>query len=142
MSVYFSALDRRVLRRTPFGDRPTRLDLGERLEFVGFASVPGRAILDLLGLANDELLGEATLPEFRRGLILARATFSRRAKAFVQPSRVEYGRPVDRDGVVELRPVRVVYGGVDLEGLERRIALLEEFVAAAIAAGATDVAWG
>ena len=142
MSVYFSALNSRVLRRTPFGDRPTRLDLGERLEFVGFASVPGRAILELLGLANDELLGEASLPEFRRALIRARAIFDRRAPEFVEETRTEYGRPIERDGVVEMRPVRAIYGGVDLEGLERRLALLEDFTAVAVAAGATDINWG
>jgi len=142
MSVSFRAVDRNRPRSTPFGEFPGDVDLGERFEFLSFSFAPGRAILELLGLANDELLGEATLPEFRRALIRARATFERRAPAYVEPTRVETGRPVERDGVVEMRPVRVVWGGIDLEGLERRLALLEDFTAAAIAAGATDINWG
>jgi hypothetical protein len=141
MSVSFRAVDRNHPRLTPFGEFPGDVDLGERFEILSFASVPGRAILDLLGLANDELLGEATLPEFRRALIRARSTFDRRAVAFVEPTRVETGRPAERDGVVELRPVRVVWGGIDIEGLDRRLALLEEFAVAAVSAGATEIVW-
>lgn len=142
MSVTFRATDRNDLRSTPFGAFPRTVELGAEFEFVSFASVPGRAVLDLLGLASDDLAGDADLPIFRRALVRARSTFSRRAPDFVEPGRVERGRPVERGGVTVLRPVRVVYGAIDLEGLERRVALLERFAAAAAAAGATDVAWG
>jgi hypothetical protein len=141
MSVNFRGVDRNRPRSTPFGEFPGDVDLGERFEFLSFASVFGRAILDLLGLASDDLTGSATLPEFRRALIRARSTFDRRAVDFVEPTRVESGRPVDRGGIVELRPVRVVWGGIDIEGLDRRLALLEEFAVAAVSAGVTDIAW-
>jgi len=144
VSVSFSATDSTRPRETPFGPRPARVEV-PGWEFGGpnWNAGNGRAVLGLLGLANDELAGEATLPEIRRAILAARARFDRRAPDFVREEVVEYGAPrEDEDGVVEMRPLRFFAGGLDLVGIRRRLEELAAFVEAAAELGADAISWG
>lgn len=144
MSVSFSALDSTRPRETPFGTFPSRVKVpGWTFGGPNWNVGNARALLGLLGLDSEDLCGEATLPELRRALLGARARFDRRAPAFVREERVEYGAPrEDEDGVVEMRPLRLFEGGLDLAGIRRRLEELAEFVEAAAALGADLIAWG
>jgi hypothetical protein len=75
------------------------------------------ALLGLLGL-GDELHGEVSLPEARRAVIRARATFDRRAGEFKR-------EPADM-----MRPgqARVIVAGIDDNYLRRRLADFERFL--------------
>jgi hypothetical protein len=143
MSVTFTATDSTRPRTTPFGTFSARVEVPD-WPFGGphWNAGNARALLGLLGLANEELCGEATLPELRRALLAARARFDRRAPEFVREERVEYGAPREVDGVVELRPLRLLEGGLDLAGIRTRLEELAEFVEAAAALGADAVSWG
>jgi hypothetical protein len=143
MGVSFSAVDATRPRETPFGTFPGRVDLGERFEFFSWANENARVMFDLLGIdAGEELVGEATIAELRRAVMRARATVDRRAPELSRPGSVEYGAPVERDGVVEMRPVRIVRGPILEERIRERLEDLAAFVEAAARAGATGVTWG
>lgn len=72
----------------------------------------------------------------------ARARLPRMAGQLCRPVSVEYGAPRDRgDGVVDLRPVRWVGGGLDEAGLAARVERLAVLVDALCELGATEIAW-
>jgi hypothetical protein len=88
----------------------------------------------------NELLGSCTLPEARRALLRARNTD---LSALERPGELVYGAPRQaEDGSIELRPLRCVSGGLDLEGLRRRLDDFERLVARAAALGAPGISWG
>jgi hypothetical protein len=143
VSVSFAALDSRRPRATPLGSFPSAVDVpGWPFGGPNWNVGNARALLGLLGLDSEDLVGEAGLPELRRALLAARARFDRRAPAFVRPERVEFGAPRDLDGVVELRPLRLLEGGLDLDGIRRRLRELADFVEAAADLGADAISWG
>lgn len=144
MGIQFTAVDAGNPRETPFGTFPGRVELGERFEFFGWAYGNARPMFALLGLAVDpgDLAGEATIPELRRAVIWARATLETRAPTLARPRETRFGAPVERDGVVEMRPVRMVAMELDVDGIRRRLEDFAAFVEAAAAAGATGVTWG
>jgi hypothetical protein len=99
---------------------------------LNLASVNARAFLSFLGLEpGAEPSGEATLPEARRAIIRARATFARKVGGFT------------REGSDTKRPgqCRVIMGGIDEGYLARRIDDFERFLNAAAVKGATTVWW-
>jgi hypothetical protein len=156
MSITFSGIDRTRTRTVDFGDGkpfevPESVNLCEDQEeefdhplFLNLCSANGRAFLELLGFEpNDELYGEASVADVRRALMVARATFDRKAEAFTREDEATYGGPrTNSDGTVELRPLRS-YGlglGTDqLAGYIDRLAALTEALAAK---GATHITWG
>src|SRR5579863_7869326 len=87
------------------------------------------ALLGLLGLDPGEnyLHGEVPMPEARRGVIRARATFERKAGNFT------------REGSDTKRPgkVRVIQGSLDEDGLARRLDAFERFLNVVADMGAT-----
>ena len=91
------------------------------------------ALLGLLGLdpGPGHLNGEATLPDCRRAVIRARATFERRA-----PQHTREGSDTKRPG-----RVRVIEGDLDVEGLERRLNNFEKFLNVVAEKGATSIYW-
>ena len=87
--------------------------------------------------------GEVSIPDVRRALMRARATFERQAPKLVRAAEIEFGAPsVQDDGTVELRPLRAIWFGLDEDGLAARLDRLERFVEAVAERGATHVAWG
>ena len=147
MSVTFAATDATRTETVTLDDGrvlafPARVHPQEREE-PNFSNANARALLALLGLAGEDLLGEATIPEIRRAILAARARFATRAPQLTRTTTVEYGAPrTNADGTVQLHPVRAVWGGLDEAGLAQRLAFLASFVELAAVAGATHITWG
>lgn len=111
---------------------PIMLDLEDPAHLnVNFGNA--YALLGLLGLdpGQDYLHGEATMPEARRGVMLARATFERRA-----PQHTRQASDTKRPG-----KVRVVQGGADEDYLARRLDDFERFLNVVAEKGATSIYW-
>ncbi len=152
VSVSFFGLDHTRQEVTPYGHcYPARIYLSDDSEgdlndprSMNLANDNARAFLGLLGLGTDcDLYGEVPLPEARRAIIRARATFHCRVGAFLREEAVVFGRPrVHDDGTVELRPVRVWIGGVDEDYLARQLDRLAVLVEALAERGATHLGWG
>ncbi len=116
-----------------------RRDLGELNVVNGNAAV----LLALLGFPAEDLFGEATLPEMRRALMLARARLDRDPTAYTRPAATVVGPPrSNADGTLTARPIRAYVGGLDAGRLTFYLDTLQELVLAAAAAGATHIAWG
>ncbi len=99
---------------------------------LNMASANARVVLGLLGLeAGDEPSGAASMPEARRAVMLARATFERHADEFTRT-----GSDTKRPG-----RVRVVECGVDREYLARRIDDFERFLNVVVDKGAVSIYW-
>lgn len=97
---------------------------------VNVANGNAIALLGLLGL-GDELQGDVSLPEARRAVIRARATFDRRAGGFTR-------EPAD---VKRPGHARVIVAGIDVGYLDRRLADFERFVLFVAERGAVAVYW-
>jgi hypothetical protein len=150
MSVTISGLNHN--RRNPrFPEFPESVDLEvDDPRFVNWANGNAAALFALLGLgagsktewSEGYVQGEAPLPDVRRAIIRARATFERRAPELARPESVEHGAPrALPDGSVELRPVRRYEMGLDAEGIGRRLDAFERAVDALADLGATHIAW-
>jgi hypothetical protein len=101
--------------------------------WVNMASANARAFLALLGLdPGSGPEGEATLPQVRRAVIRARATFERRAPRFTRA-------PTE---TTPLGTCRVFVGGIDESYFERKLDDFEKFVDAVVEMGATSISWG
>lgn len=97
---------------------------------VNVANGNAVALLGLLGL-GAELQGEVSLPEARRAVIRARATFERRAGGFT------------RDPADVKRPghARVIVAGIDDNYLQRRLDDFDRLVMFVAEDGAVSVYW-
>lgn len=151
MSVSFFGLDLQRIATTPHGCIPRRIHLRDDPQDdltdprnVNLANTNARAFLAFLDLQDqrEDLYGEAPIPEVRRAIMRARATFHQRAY-FVRSPQIINGSPrVNDDGSVELRPVRVWIGGIDEEYLMRQLDKLEVLVEELAERGATHLGWG
>jgi hypothetical protein len=152
MSVSFFGLDFKQIRHTPHGSFPRRIHLHDDPQediddprSVNLANLNARAFLVFLGVqdAGADLYGSVPIPEVRRAIMRARATFHQRARSFVRGSEIVHGKPrVNEDGTVTLRPVRVWIGGLDEDYLMRQLDKLEVLVGALAERGATHLGWG
>jgi hypothetical protein len=116
--------------KTPGGE-PIMLDLEDPAS-LNMASANARVVLGLLGLEpGEEPSGEVSMPEARRAVMRARATFERRVESFTR-SDSDTKRP---------GRVRVVECGVDHEYLARRIDDFERFLNVVVDKGATSIYW-
>lgn len=107
------------------------LDLEHRA-YLNMASGNARAFLHFLGLEpGDEPSGEATMPEARRAVMRARATFDRHVGEFTR----------DRSDTKRPGGCRVIEGGIDEGYFARRIDDFERFGNAVAARGATTIWW-
>jgi len=152
MSVSFYGLDHHRSETAPNGHTyPVRVHLSDDPEadlndprWMNLTNDNTRAFLAFVDIEGaSDLYGEAPLPEVRRAIMRARATFQRRVGAFLRREAVVYGKPrVGDDGTVELRPVRVWVGGIDEAYLQRKLDRLEVLVEALARRGATHLGWG
>jgi hypothetical protein len=98
-----------------------------------FSCANARAFLEFLrldpGYGPD---GEATLPEVRRAVMRARATFERQARRFTRASTE----------TTRLGKCRVIVGGIDEAYLARRLDDFERFMNAVVERGAVAIYWG
>ena len=108
---------------------------------VNWSNANASILFALLGV-GESLIGEAPLPDVRRGIIRARATFDTRAPKLARPDAVAYGAPrTCDDGTVELRPIRMLSFGLDEEGMRTRLVAFERAVEALADLEATHIAW-
>ena len=113
------------------GGEPIMLDLEDPAS-LNMASANARVVLGLLGWEpGDEPSGEVSMPEARRAVMRARATFERRAEGFTRT-----GSDTKRPG-----RVRVVECGVDREYLSRRVDDFERFLNVVVDKGAASIYW-
>lgn len=92
----------------------------------------------LMGLDPQD--GRISIPEARRALMRARA---RDPQPHTSPARRLYGAPrTHEDGVVELRPVRLVDQGIDTDGLTSRLDRIAQLVETAAQLGCPGIEWG
>lgn len=153
MSVTFQALDatRPQLFTSPTTREtwahPSRVELpdwewgGPNFHNAGAAAIV-RILAEATGTDLDPTEGCISIHEARRAIWAAKARFERLAPQHAFETEVIHGEPrVDEDGVIELRPVRAIIGGLDLAGIERRFGELCQFIDDATAAGATDISW-
>ncbi len=147
MGIAFFGTDHdRPHPRFPEYPAPVYLDEDDPRSFhlnVGNAA----ALWPLLGLPLEDGHvppgGEVSIPEARRALMRARASFRRVAPTLVRTTEIEYGAPrAQEDGTVELRPLCGVSFGLDEDGIAARLDRLAQFVEAVAERGATHVAWG
>lgn len=96
--------------------------------YFNLANVNARAFLGFLGIEQgQELYGNLPIPEMRRAIIYAKATFDRRV--------AEYTRPTEEGD-------RWHCQGIGDEYFERRLTAFSEHVEALAEAGATEITWG
>ena len=101
--------------------------------FLNMSCANARAFLSFLGMVPGEGPdGEATVPEARRAIMKARATFDRHVGDFTRKSS-----DTKRPGMC-----RVFEIGIDEDYLARRLDSFEGFLNAVIAQGATTIYWG
>ena len=119
--------------------------------FVNWCNGNAGILFDLLGLGRGssspafegDLHGEAPLADVRRAIVRARATLDRRGPALARPEVTLYGAPrVLPDRTVELRPLRLLSMGLDVEGMRTRLDAFERCVNALTERGATHITWG
>jgi hypothetical protein len=152
MSVTFQALDATRPQSFTCSDgevltHPSRVELPD-WEWGGpnFHNAGGAAIVRILaeatGTVLDTVQDSISIHEARRALWAAQARFEQLALKHTFEGEIVHGEPrTDEDGVVELRPVRVINCGLDMAGIERRFGELCRFIDDAVSAGATDISW-
>jgi hypothetical protein len=99
---------------------------------INMNSANGRAFLEFLGIEpGPEPAGEVTMPEARRAVMRARATFERRVGNHT------------REGSDTKRPgrVRVIEGAIGPDYFERRLNDFEQFLNVVAERGATSIYW-
>jgi hypothetical protein len=97
---------------------------------VNMANGNARAFLSFLGLDPGEHLdGRVSMPEARRAVMRARATFGRDVGDFT------------REGSDRKQPgrCRVIEGGIDADYFSERLAMFERFLNAVAERGATSI---
>jgi hypothetical protein len=105
---------------------------GEDAAHLNMSSANARAFLLFLGLdPGTGPDGEVAIPEGRRAIMRARATFERRVRGY------------PREATDTRRPgcVRVIEGGLDVEYFERRLDDFQRFVDAVVERGAASICW-
>jgi hypothetical protein len=158
MSITFSGLNHNEIHTTTFSDGktvsyPATVHLCDDPEaefdhplWLNLANDNARAFLGLLGVTvsdESDLFGEMSLAEVRRAVMVARATFNRKAAGFTREEASIYGKPRDNgDGTVEMRPLRVHTAGLSMDRLARYIDRLADLTEALAEKGATHISWG
>lgn len=104
----------------------------EHPAYLNMNSANARTFLLFLGLEpGDEPYGECSMPEARRAVIRARATFERKAGGFTRK-----GSDTKRPG----QP-RVITGGVDEDYLALRLDSFEKFLNVIASKSAVSIYW-
>lgn len=141
MGVQFSGYD----ARTPHPRHPEAFAEVDVPEEFGLANDNARLVGELLGLRLEGphgLIGAVSLPEARRAVIRARATFATRSGPLARPDRVAYGPPrLESDGTVNLKPLRLFARGASVDYLAHQVDVFARLVHALEAAGATHLCW-
>lgn len=134
-------------------DHPLFLDLSNvnaraLLALLGFAPAPAqgpilnRPIFDSESESTpDYLTGSRSILECRLAITRATSAFDARAPKLTFEDETVYGAPREVNGVVVLRPIRVMLTGLDAEGLRSRLERFARLVDYLAEQGATHVHW-
>jgi hypothetical protein len=154
MSISFSAINENETREVTFADGQTQsfpefVDLPEEFEFFSMSNDNAMAIFGLLGIEWD-CCGTISIPEARRAVIRAKATFERRAPEFTEEEihlpGGHAGTRVVREGsgVTRIERMGAEFHSFarDEDYLSRRVSDFADLVEAAANAGATGLSWG
>jgi hypothetical protein len=112
--------------------KPIMLDFETDPAHLNMASGNARTFLEFLGLEpGEEPSGDCTMPEARRAVIRAKATFERKVGSFT------------REGSDTQRPgrARVVMGALGEDYFEHRLNNFERFLNAVAQQGAVSIYW-
>jgi len=146
MGIQISGTTSRVTHTFKGRTFPEFVTLPDPWEFgVHMSSATARSFLGLLELPFEPegLCGACTLPEARRAVMRARATFERKVDNFTVKSETFYSSPrQNNNGAIELRPFRGHDFGVDADRLHRQLERFAEFIEIAAQAGADGFSWG
>lgn len=113
-------------------NQPIMLDF-EDLAYLNMNNGNAHAFLAFLGLPGcDESSGDASVPDTRRAIIRARATFEKKVGNFTRE-----GSDTKRPG----RP-RVLQGGIGEDYFAMRLDSFEKFLNVVVEKGATSIYWG
>lgn len=104
-------------------------------DFFNISNANARALLSLLAF-EIEPCGTATLPDVRRGIMRARATFERRAGAALAIG------PGMAEQAISALGARLVCPRVTTEDLRDRLERFAAFVERSSRIGATHIVWG
>ena len=111
---------------------PIAIDI-EDPAFMNLSCANARLFLEFAGLEpGADLSGEITLPEARRAIMRARATFDRRVGEYTRA-----GNDVRRPG-----GCRVIEGGVGADYFQRRLDDFGRFLGIVAERGAISICWG
>lgn len=100
--------------------------------YLNWHAGSAHALFLLLGLSpGEDQYGECTMPEARRGVMRARATFEKKAGGLTR----EYS-DTQRPG-----QARFIQGGLDEDGLALRLDRFERFLNIIAAKGAVSIYW-
>lgn len=124
MSVSVSAISHEIVVRSKYGVRPVSLEIEPS---PNWSSENGRLVLRAMGLETEDLCGEATIAEARRGVMLG---LNRKTV----PTRAE------RNGMGE-RGCKFFVPALEELDVRRRIQDFSRFVEVAAAKGATHIMW-
>lgn len=107
---------------------------------LNLANSNARALLQAMGLDSEELYGECSIADARRAIMRARNTD---VSDFTRAEEIVHGKPrEDAEGVIQLRPVRMVSFGLDVHGLNDRIDRFADMVEEGARKGARGIFWG
>ena len=87
---------------------------------------------------HGSLCGDVSIVEARRGVVRAKNT---KLYHLGRPEAVQHGKPVERDGIVELRPVRYFSPEFTADDILERVVRFAELVEQANDAGAERIGW-
>lgn len=142
MSVSFSKVDR---AKTTEVEGRTHPGWVEGTQEVNWNNGNAVVMLGLMGFSGNELMyGQEGLPEMRRALMLARARVeSGRAEQMTREDRIVFGPPrAQDDGTMNLRPIRLMEQGLDIEGIKTRLEQFSAYLDEAAKLGADEIWWG
>lgn len=101
--------------------------------FLNMASANARLFLEFLRIEpGPDLDGEISLPDARRAVMRARATFDRRAPSFTR----------EQSDVTRAGQARMITADLDVEYLGKRLDALQRFLDEVVERGAVSVLWG
>ena len=140
MSVCFKAIDKKVVVRKV---RDWEVFRSSDEKELNLANYNCRRVLASLDIDSEYLCGELSLSEMMALINRAkiRSNNTNHLSKHVRKQKVVHGKPCMRDGVIEMRPVRMVEYGIDENYLIEKINLLSNLVDWAKENDFTHIEW-
>lgn len=126
------------------GINEERYEFGDDAPYLNLSNTNAAAFLRFLGLEkllDEYMCGEVSIPEARRAVIKARATFERKVKDHVRLEE-RSGHLVDGNGTTHLHRPRFISAGIDAEYFKFRLNEFANMIEWFATRGATHIHWG